>query len=40
MKHSNLNCGAYYTPETTISSENKRELTTIAFCAEGQDVTV
>lgn len=35
-----LHFGAYYTPETEISSENRRELATILYSPNGQDVTV
>lgn len=31
--------GAYYTPETTLKSENQRELATLLVGAEGQEIT-
>ena len=36
----NFHFGAYFTPETTLSSENKRELATIVYSAEGKDITI
>ncbi|NJW53124.1 outer membrane beta-barrel protein [Salinimicrobium oceani] len=35
-----LKMGAHYTPETKISSENKRELSTLLFGPEGQEISV
>ncbi|WP_029037771.1 outer membrane beta-barrel protein [Salinimicrobium xinjiangense] len=32
--------GTYYSPETNITSENRRELATLLFGAEGQELTV
>lgn len=35
-----LKLGTHYTPETNISSENRRELATLLFGPDGQEVTV